>query len=61
MFYFSYIYIWKEKFLLNDESDGLDTNGDITIYSENLEICGISSGGNGDLIDQEGTLTITGG
>ena len=59
--YSFHIFIYGGDIYVNSESDGLDANGDITIYGGNLEVWGMSSGGDGDPIDQDGTLTINGG
>ncbi len=59
--YIFHIFIYGGEIYVNTESDGLDANGNINIYGGNLEIWGMKSGGDGDPIDLDGTLTITGG
>ena len=56
-----HMFIYGGEIYVNSESDGLDANGNINIFGGNLEIWGMSSGGDGDPIDKDGTLTITGG
>ena len=56
-----HIIIYGGEIYVNSGSDGLDANGDINIYGGNIEIWGMAKGGDGDPIDQDGTLTITGG
>ena len=56
-----HIYIYGGDIYVNTESDGLDANGNIYISGGNLEVWGMSSGGDGDPIDMDGTLYITGG
>ena len=59
--YTFHIYIYGGDIYVNTESDGLDANGNIYITGGNLEVWGMSSGGDGDPIDMDGTLYITGG
>ena len=54
-------FIFGGKIYVNTESDGIDANGDISISGGNLEIWGMTSGGDGDPIDKDGTLSISGG
>ena len=56
-----HIYIYGGDIYVNTESDGIDANGNIYIYDGNLEVWGMSPGGDGDPIDMDGILYIMGG
>lgn len=56
-----HINIYGGEIYVNTGSDGFDANGDINISGGNIEIWGMAIGGDGDPIDHDGTLTITGG
>jgi hypothetical protein len=59
--YTFHIFIYGGDIYVNSGSDGLDANGNINIFGGNLEIWGMSSGGDGDPIDEDGILNINGG
>ena len=56
-----HIYISGGDIYVNAEADGLDANGNIVISGGNIEIWGAKSGSDGDFIDLDGQMTITGG
>ena len=55
------MYIYGGDIYVNAEADGLDANGNIVISGGNIEIWGAKSGSDGDFIDLDGQMTITGG
>ena len=56
-----HIYISGGDIYVNAGADGLDANGNIVISGGNIEIWGAKSGSDGDFIDLDGQMTITGG
>ena len=56
-----HMYIYGGDIYVNAEADGLDANGNIVISGGNIEIWGAKSGSDGDFIDLDGQMTITGG
>ena len=56
-----HIYISGGDIYVNSGADGLDANGNIVISGGNIEIWGAKSGSDGDFIDLDGQMTITGG
>ena len=55
-----HIYIYGGKIYVNAGADGLDANGDVIISGGDIEIWGAKSGSDGDPIDRNGKLTISG-
>ena len=55
-----HIYISGGDIYVNAGADGLDANGNIVISEGNLEIWGAKTGSDGDFIDLEGTMSISG-
>ena len=55
-----HIYIYGGDIYVNAGADGLDANGNVVIYGGNIEIWGAKSGSDGDPIDREGKLSISG-
>ena len=55
-----HLYIYGGDIYVNAEADGLDANGNIIISGGNLEIWGAKSGSDGDFVDLDGTMTISG-
>ena len=56
-----HLYIYGGDIYVNADADGLDANGNIIISGGDLEVWGAKSGSDGDFVDYDGTLTITGG
>ena len=56
-----HMYIYGGDIYVNSGADGLDANGNIVISGGNIEIWGAKSGSDGDFIDLDGQMTITGG
>ena len=54
------IYIYGGDIYVNSGADALDANGNINILGGNLEIWGAKSGSDGDILDSDGTVTISG-
>ena len=46
---------------VNAEHDGLDANGNVNIYGGNIEIWGARANSDGDFVDLDGKMSITGG
>jgi hypothetical protein len=59
--YSFHMYIYGGEIFINAGADGLDANGNIEISGGNITVWGAASGSDGDPIDLDGTLTITGG
>ena len=55
------MYVYGGNIYVNAEADGLDANGNINIYGGNLEVWGASRNADGDFVDLDGTMTISGG
>ena len=55
-----HLYIYGGDIYVNAEADGLDANGNIVISGGNLEVWGAKSGSDGDFVDLDGTMTISG-
>ena len=55
-----HIYIYGGDIYVNAGADGLDANGNIILSGGNLEIWGARSGSDGDFVDLDGTMTISG-
>ena len=56
-----HIYIYGGDIYVNAGADGLDANGNVVISGGNIEVWGARSGSDGDFVDLDGTLTVTGG
>ena len=56
-----HMYIYGGDIYVNAGADGLDANGNIVISGGNLEIWGASTGSDGDFVDLDGSMSITGG
>ena len=56
-----HMYFYGGEIYVNAGADGLDANGNIVISGGNLEIWGAKSGSDGDFVDVDGTMTISGG
>ena len=55
-----HIYIYGGDIYVNAGADGLDANGNVIISGGNLEVWGARSGSDGDFVDLDGTMTISG-
>ena len=55
-----HIYIYGGDIYVNAGADALDANGNINISGGNMEIWGARSGSDGDFVDLDGTMTISG-
>ena len=55
-----HINIYGGDIYVNAGADAIDANGNINISGGNLEIWGAKSGSDGDILDSEGTVTISG-
>ena len=55
-----HIYIYGGEIYVNAGADGLDANGNVIISGGNLEVWGARSGSDGDFVDLDGTMTISG-
>ena len=55
-----HIYIYGGDIYVNAGADGLDANGNVVITGGNIEIWGAKTGSDGDPIDRDGTLSISG-
>ena len=55
-----HIYIYGGDIYVNAGADGLDANGNVIISGGNLEVWGAKSGSDGDFVDLDGTMTISG-
>ena len=55
-----HLYIYGGDIYVNAEADGLDANGNIVISGGNVEVWGAKSGSDGDFVDLDGTMTISG-
>ena len=58
--YTFHIYIYGGEIYVNAEADGLDANRNIIISGGNIIVWGAKSGSDGDPIDLEGSITISG-
>ena len=56
-----YLYISGGDIYVNAESDGFDANGNIVISGGNIEVWGAKANTDGDFVDYDGTMSITGG
>ena len=56
-----HIYISGGDIYVNAESDGFDANGNIVISGGNIEVWGARTGSDGEFLDLDGQLSITGG
>ena len=56
-----HIYIYGGDIYVNAEADGLDANGNIVISGGNIEVWGAKTGSDGDFMDLDGQVSITGG
>ena len=55
-----HIYIYGGDIYVNAVADGLDANGNVVITGGNIEIWAAKTGSDGDPIDRDGTLSISG-
>ena len=53
--------IYGGNIYVNAEHDGLDANGNVNIYGGNIEIWGARANSDGDFVDLDGKMSITGG
>ena len=53
--------IYGGNIYVNAEHDGLDANGNVNIYGGNIEVWGARANSDGDFIDLDGKMSITGG
>ena len=53
--------IYGGNIYVNAEHDGLDANGNVNIYGGNIEVWGARANSDGDFVDLDGKMSITGG